>query len=460
MLLYSITVAAGFFLIALLIRIFRINFYSLAEDSVSLVNALLLKIDEDEKIKLVQQSNNKLILSLGKVLFSALLALAIGTIPLIFYMLLTDTGFHELDFSSLPSIISLTVGSTLGFIVPYKNKGNQSYSELSQLLHRLALNNYAVAEKLFRLEVKKMQKKGIHEKEEFVIVTGLARSGTTSLMNKLSENESFATLNYGNMPFITAPNLWKKFYRPKEGKKKERSHKDGIMIGLDSNEALEEFFFKMISNDSYINDDCLHEYILTEDQYTDYMKYQCLVRNYNNKIYLAKNNNYALRYRSMREHNDKFTLILMFRDPLKHAASLLEKHKYYVSLQEEDGFVLEYMNWLGHHEFGLNQKPFHFTQMTSNYGDDRCKLDYWLQIWINYYTYILSIEKTGVMFVDYDEYCMRPGEVLERIYQRAGIPSDLPKLSPYNNTRKAEIDCSENLKLKAGSIHNELKALC
>ena len=42
------------------------------------------------------------------------------------------------------------------------------------------------------------------------------------------------------MPFLMSPKTWRKFYKPKEGKLKERSHKDGIMIGYNSNEALEE----------------------------------------------------------------------------------------------------------------------------------------------------------------------------------------------------------------------------
>ena len=459
MLLYLTATGIGFFLIAFIVKILRIHFYSLATSSVSLVNVLLLKIKEDEKVKLVQETNNKLLLSLAKVLLTIIVALAVGSIPFIIYIIIKGQSFDDLNFSSTSSIIALTVGSTLGFIVPVKKKDLTSYSELSQLLHRIALNNYAVAYKLFKLEAKKLPKKGVIEKGKFVIVSGLARSGTTSLMNKLTENDSLASLSYANMPFLTAPNLWKKIYQPKDSKKEERSHKDGIMIGLDSNEALEEYFLKVISNDSYINEDKLLEYSLTEEQYSDYIKYQAIVKNDNQKIYLAKNNNFILRYSSIREFNKEFLVIFMFRDPLIHAASLLEKHKYYISLQKKDSFVLEYMNWLGHHEFGLNQKAFQFDDNNQNYIADKNSIDYWLQIWINYYNYLLTIDQTGVDYVDYDNYCKQPNEVLDKIFKKAGVKAVLPMVTPFDNKRKVELDCSEELKLKAYSIYSELKTM-
>jgi len=455
---YLIVVFLGFLLLAYFIRIFRKHFFSLAEDSLALVDTLLLKIDEDEKVKLVTQKNTKLILSLGKVLGSIFLAIVIGSIPFVIYLLITGENADSLDFSSAGSIISLTLGSTLGFIIPLKKKKEQSYSELAQLLHRMALNNYAVALKLFRIEAKKLAKKGIKPKEQFVIVSGLARAGTTSLMNKLNESERFATLSYANMPFVTAPHIWSKFYKPKSDQKKERSHKDGIMIGLDSNEALEEYFFKALSNDSYITEDAVRKYELTEDEYGDYIKYQAVIRNDADKIYLAKNNNFALRYESMRAHNPDFTIIFMYRDPLSHAASLLEKHKEFSAMQEDDPFVLEYMDWLGHHEFGNNQKPFQFGEDGKTYPSDKYTLDYWLAVWINYYSYLLTLDRSKILLVDYEFYCEQPRELLEKIYDKLGIDTKLPELTPFVNKRKAELECSEDLKTEAYRIFEKLKA--
>ena len=82
-------------------------------------------------------------------------------------------------------------------------------------------------------------------------------------------------------------------------------------------------------------------------------------------MYVAKNNNALLRYRALRRMNREFHAVVMFRDPLKHAASLLAMHQKYCTMQGDDPFVLEYMNWLAHHEFGLGHKPFNFPRRRS-----------------------------------------------------------------------------------------------
>lgn len=459
MFLYLSVVFIGFLILVYFIRLFSSPFISLAENSLALVNTLLLKIDEDEKVALVQKQNTKLILSLFKVVVSILLAVLVASIPFVVYLILSNKTYHDLGFTSLASILTLSIGSTLGFFIPIKKKNTEGYSDLSKLLHRMALNNYAIAYKLFKKEAKKLSKKSIKIKPQFVIVSGLARSGTTSLMNRLSENKVFRSLDYSNMPFLTAPNAWKKFYNPKGNEKKERSHKDGIMIGLESNEALEEYFFKILENDSYINENALESYELTEENYKEYIKYQAVVRNNNESIYLAKNNNFLLRYESIRKLNTDFLIIFMYREPLSHAASLLEKHKQYSKMQKEDPFVLEYMNWLGHHEFGLNQKPFQFSDSKMSFNEDKLNLDYWLQLWINYYSYLLTINKNNALFIDYDIYCNKPNQILESIYRELKLKIEGLKFQSFENKREVNSVCSEDLKIKANQIYEEFKRI-
>ncbi|MEJ2595923.1 MAG: hypothetical protein P8100_12555, partial [bacterium] len=240
----------SFFLIAFLFRAFRMIFYTLALDSVAMVDAFMDDADEEEKLKLVQQRNGKLVLSLIRMLLLIIAAFAIGSIPVVFYGLLSGTPLRDMDFSSFYAILSISLGATIPFLLPVNKKNRSGYSELSQLLHRLALNHYNLSYKLFRLESRKLKRENLTTRTDFVIVSGLARAGTTSLMNDLSKIPDFISLNYANMPFLMAPNYWAKIYKPKTKKLRERSHKDGIMIGMDSNEALEEYFFKVRAKDA------------------------------------------------------------------------------------------------------------------------------------------------------------------------------------------------------------------
>lgn len=338
-------------------------------------------------------------------------------------------------------------------------KNDSDYSELSRLLHRMALDNYHIANRLFRQESRKMARKKVEKREDFVVISGLARAGTTSLMNDLSRISDFVSLSYANMPFLMCPNLWAKVYRPGSGKQKERSHRDGIMIGLNSNEALEEFFFKVKANDAYIHDSCLSEYAISREDYGDYLDYQRVIRLDNRKVYLAKNNNFMLRYRSVRSFNEDFVMVILYRDPLTHASSLLEKHREYKKMQEADPFVLEYMNWLGHHEFGMNQKQFIFSQSNDEIRGDQDSLDYWLGIWINYYRYALTVHHPRTIFINYEAYCHDPTGTLGTILRVTGVAADPPALHPFHNRREAGTGYSNQLHEAALEIYRQLDGM-
>lgn len=458
MILYYIVLFFSFFLFALVIRFNRFVFHAVAENSVALVNELISDIDEDAKISSVQKTTNRLLLSMLKMFLVILFSFSPVVILVFIYSLVSGTEFQSLNFSSFYSILSLSLGATLPFLIPFKKKNHSAYSELSQLLHRMALNNYYISNKLFQQEKKKIRRKKLERRNDFVIISGLARAGTTSLMNDLSKMEDFVSLNYANMPFLLSPNIWAKFYKPKAKNLKERSHKDGIMIGLNSNEALEEYFFKVKANDSYIKDNYLTEYSISREDYNDYLDYQSIVKLDNNKIYLAKNNNFILRYQSVREFNDGFIMVIMYRDPLTHAASLMEKHKDYLKLQTEDPFVLEYMDWLGHHEFGKKQKPFLLNDTNLDIPEGKESMDYWLKIWINYYSHALSINHPNTLFINYDSYCKNPGDIIKTIASKTGAASKIPEYHPFYNKRKVEMEYSNDVYEEAIEIYDKLKS--
>jgi hypothetical protein len=456
---YYSALTISFFLTFLIIRSGRFVFYALAENSITLVNELLSDIEEDLKIKQVQKDTNKLVVSLFKMLLLLILASAIGSIPIVIYCLLSRTDYSSLVFTSFYSILCMSLGATIPFLIPIGKKNETSYSELSQLLHRMALNNYYITYKLFKQETKKIKRKNLDRQQEFVIISGLARAGTTSLMNDLSKIDEFVTLSYANMPFLLCPNIWARFYKPKNKELKERSHKDGIMIGLDSNEALEEYFFKVIAKDSYIKDSYLSEYKISQEDYNDYLDYQSIIKLDNKKIYLAKNNNFILRYKSIREFNSDFIMVIMYRDPLSHATSLMEKHHEYTKLQRKDTFVLEYMNWLGHHEFGMKQKPFVFQNSEVNLDNNKESLNYWLKIWINYYKYVLTFSEHNTILINYDSYCSNPKETVETILNKTRIVTELPNYKPFINNRKTDEEFSEDVYHEAHKVYKQLTEL-
>ncbi|MDX8338266.1 sulfotransferase [Draconibacterium sp. IB214405] len=456
MMIFYAVLFIGFFLIAIILRYYRNLFYAIAEGSLSVVNQLLSDEAEEQKVVEVQHHTNKLLVVLLKLILLLVVAIGIGSVPVFIYSFFADQNLKELEFFTFYPILAISLGATLAFFIPLGAQNKNGYSELSRLLHRMALNNYYLENRLFKYELRKNRSKKTKPKELFIVVSGLARAGTTSLMNDLAKIDEFVTLGYANMPFLLAPNLWKKLYKPKNEATKERSHNDGIMIGLNSNEALEEYFFKVKAKDSYIDDNCLSEYEITPEDYNDYLDYQSLIKQDDPKTYLAKNNNFLLRYKSVRKFNNDFLMVILFRHPLTHAMSLLEKHRDYKKLQNDDPFVLEYMNWLGHHEFGLNQKAFKFSASPEFDDPDKDNLDYWLQSWINYYSYVLTIRHENTLVINYEHYCSDPKNTIGRILAKAGISAPVPDYPSFVNNRKGTENYSEVLLQTAEQIYQQL----
>src|SRR5690348_9777932 len=76
-----------------------------------------------------------------------------------------------------------------------------------------------------------------------IYVTGLARSGTTILLETLARHPDVATHRYRDFPMLFTPYLWNRWLElvPRQAEAPaERSHGDGIAVTSESPEAFEE----------------------------------------------------------------------------------------------------------------------------------------------------------------------------------------------------------------------------
>src|SRR3546814_5414240 len=76
-------------------------------------------------------------------------------------------------------------------------------------------------------------------------VAGLARSGSTILLECLARHPDAATHRYRDYPALPTPWFWHRFIdrAPKREDAVERTHGDGIMVTPESPEALEEMLW-------------------------------------------------------------------------------------------------------------------------------------------------------------------------------------------------------------------------
>ena len=123
----------------------------------------------------------------------------------------------------------------------------KSYSAIDKFLHNLVFRNEIINRSLFEIEKIMYSKKKDINNQSHLFITGLPRSGTTSLLNFLFSSNEYASLTYKNMPFLLSPNL-SKLFNKKNIPLKERLHADGINFNINSPEALDEIFFKNDEN--------------------------------------------------------------------------------------------------------------------------------------------------------------------------------------------------------------------
>lgn len=332
-----------------------------------------------------------------------------------------------------------------------------AYTKTEKTLHRLYLKNYFLSRSSLEMEEIVFGSK-IRDLEisEYVFITGLARSGTTAIMRQIFATQDYASLQYSNMPMVLMPNLWKKKLNLEAH---ERAHKDGILVDGNSPEEFDEYFWKAFLKDSYIGES-LVPHDVSEEVLNKYMTYVALVCFSKNKSrYVSKNNNSILRLDTLRRIPNHI-IFLLFREPFAHASSLMKLDKSFTQSQEEDPFVLDYFNFLGHHEFGLGHKPFdltsNFTERQKRY--DRSDINYWLSVWINYYSYLLQQDLEGLDLICFEDLIQDPQKVYGYISQRIGsdtlqIPQARHKPASYSPK-----ECDPGLWEEASSIYSGLRS--
>ena len=246
----------------------------------------------------------------------------------------------------------------------------QNYSKIQKFLHNFVLSKKFINKSLFEIE-KIIYLKNIQIKDQsHIFITGLPRSGTTSLLNFLYSSNQYASLTYKSMPFVLSPNFSKLIHK-KNIIKKERMHGDGITYDINSPEAFDEFFFS--TDNEFIKNELLN-----------YL--QLISLSQNKTKYLSKNNLNYKRVDLIHSILPNSIFLIPIREPLQHSYSLLNQHLHFSQLQKEDDFIRRYMNYLGHNEFGLSHKPWnkpiHFNDLNN--------INYWLEQWILFYEFIYS----------------------------------------------------------------------
>tara|TARA_Y100000816_G_C26069168_1_gene562193 strand:+ start:550 stop:1512 length:963 start_codon:yes stop_codon:yes gene_type:complete len=301
----------------------------------------------------------------------------------------------------------------------------QNYRGIQKFLHDLVLKKKIINKTLFELEKLIYLKNKDIKNHSHVFITGLPRSGTTSLLNFLFSSDEYASLTYRNMPFILSPNI-SQLFNKKNIIKKERLHGDGINIDNNSPEALDEIFFD--NNEEFVKNELVN-YI------------QLILLNGKKNKYLSKNNLNFKRIDLIQLILPNSIFLIPIREPLQQANSLLNLHLHFSQLQKKDDFILRYMNYLGHYEFGLNHRPWNKPDKFS----DIKSINYWLEQWYLFYKFILEKFRPydNCYFIIYEE--LENSNYVEKILKVINLKDNKNiNLNFFKNFNKKELNIKYN----------------
>lgn len=320
----------------------------------------------------------------------------------------------------------------------------EPYGRLERWLHWLALHPLVVREISFELErlyalPKRLPSTLIpaaHSSpaDGAVYICGLARSGTTLLLQILDQLQCFRSLTYRDMPFVLAPNLWRLLnqFGQRHVELTERVHGDGVLVDFDSPESFEEVFWRTFGGTSPDPQEGLGAANVSSATMKAFADYRAMVANPRRESvpfgatpsrYLSKNNNNLLRLSAL-SSDPTATILLLYRDPIATSRSLHRLHLQFCTATR-DNFTQRYMAWLGHHEFGPGHRPFAFARSRMNAALQPNDPNYWLDYWNAVYLHVLDLRDSRFNLISHDQMRHAPSQFLAAIFALLGVQGDI-----------------------------------
>jgi hypothetical protein len=277
-------------------------------------------------------------------------------------------------------------------------------------------------------------------------------------MRRLYESNQFVSLTYRDMPFVLSPNLWRSLNRISRKSKEleERAHGDGLLVNFDSPEALEEIFWKSQCGADYILDNSLIPMTADDETIEDFRNYVSLIlKDHTTHRYLSKNNNNIIRLNSISKAFPKATILVPFRQPEQQAYSLMSQHQRFCKLHSTDYFSKKYMTWLVHHEFGSDHRPFVLGEK-KQFRFDSDDLNYWLELWLHTYSYLVENLSDRVHLVCYETLCDDSERVWGELTERLEIGEIRGNLTFRKSSRQLDNELEDNLFGEARLLYDKL----
>ncbi|MCO6441934.1 MAG: sulfotransferase [Nitrococcus mobilis] len=272
-----------------------------------------------------------------------------------------------------------------------------------------------------------------------IYITGLARSGSTLLLEILAWLPELVSHRYRDYPALYTPYLWNRFldYTPRQKiAPVERTHRDGILITPESPEAFEEILWMAFFPQLH---DPRENAVLGartdnsefEAFYRDHIRKLILVRG--GRRYLAKGNYNITRLEYLHRLFPDARFVIPVRNPSWHIASLMKQHALFCEGSWRNPRALSHLQRVGHYEFGLDRRP---INAADNHGAVQkivalwtrgAEVEGWARYWQHIHAYLADVLahnrrlREATLVVRYEDLCRMPRETLRKLFEHCRL---------------------------------------
>jgi Sulfotransferase family len=284
-----------------------------------------------------------------------------------------------------------------------------------------------------------------------VFIAGVARSGTTLLLNLLSQLPQVATHRYSDFPFLFTPVAWNRLQdrMGAGGPPVERPHQDRIQITRHSPEAFEEPLWAHFFDGSH-DPEALHRLTALDRRpefdefFLEHLRKVLMLRD--GSRYVSKGNYNITRIEYLADLLPDARFLVPVRHPVAQVESLLRQHRLFSEYSAADPRVPEYLRAAGHFEFGPQRVPVNLDRSVGRRiakswqaGDDATGYAF---LWNSVYDHGLRLARKDelaarIEVVPYEDLCRVPRRILRRIARFCsfeegvdGLLARLPDISP------------------------------
>lgn len=271
-----------------------------------------------------------------------------------------------------------------------------------------------------------------------VYVCGMARSGSTVLLEMLAGAPGFVSLRYSDYPCHWLPYWWNALRArlPRAAPARiERAHRDRLAVGPDSPEAFEENWWQAFF--PHRHDESVDQTLGADAAsapfaafYRDQLRKLLAVRG--GRRYLCKGNYHLARIECLLALFPDARFVVPVRAPRAQVASLCKQDRWFVRWSRHDARVGAHLARLGHYEFGPEKRVQHCGDDDAaaairdawNGGDTA--FGYALQWREIYGAFVRRLEaderlRRACLVVSYEALCTAPEREIRRIAAHAGL---------------------------------------